>query len=123
MYHNKVNLSLTPVKRFGNQAHNCKMDCCETKSYVKPSTELDSENLMLENTIDDFNDDNQPSENKTPNKNRKRTKARVIGSVWLINKVILGKIIVNLLFSLLLGKMKKTTYYGITLPIKSITSY
>ena len=86
------------------------MDCCETKSYVKPSTELDSENLLLENTIDDFNDDNQPSENKTPNKNRKRTKARVIGSVWLINKVILGKIIVNLLFSLLLGKMKEKTY-------------
>ena len=86
------------------------MDCCETKSYVKPSTELDSENLLLENTIDDFNDDNQPSENKTPKKNRKRTKARVIGSVWLINKVILGKIIVNLLFSLLLGKMKKKTY-------------
>ena len=86
------------------------MDCCETKSYVKPSTELDSENLLLENTIDDFNDDNQPSENKTSNKNRKRTKARVIGSVWLINKVILGKIIVNLLFSLLLGKMKKKTY-------------
>ena len=86
------------------------MDCCETKSYVKPSTELDSENLLLENTIDDFNDDNQPSENKTPIKNRKRTKARVIGSVWLINSDPRKNIIVNLLFSLLLGKMKKKTY-------------
>ena len=28
MYHNKVTLSLTPVKRFGNQARNCKMDYC-----------------------------------------------------------------------------------------------
>lgn len=55
---------------------------CETKSYVKPSTELNRDSLLLENTIDDLNDDNQPSENKTPNKNRKRTKARVIRSVW-----------------------------------------
>ena len=26
LYHNKVSLSLTPVKRLGNQARNCKMD-------------------------------------------------------------------------------------------------
>ena len=26
LYHNKVTLSLTPVKRLGNQARNCKMD-------------------------------------------------------------------------------------------------
>ena len=26
LYHNKVNLSLTPVQRLGNQTHNCKMD-------------------------------------------------------------------------------------------------
>ena len=26
LYHNKVNLSLTPVQRLGNQAHNCKKD-------------------------------------------------------------------------------------------------
>ena len=29
LYHNKVNLSLTPAKRLGNQARNCEMDCSE----------------------------------------------------------------------------------------------
>ena len=29
LYHNKVNLSLTRVQRFGNQAHSCEMDYCE----------------------------------------------------------------------------------------------
>ena len=28
LYHNKVTLSLIPVQRLGNQAHNCKMDYC-----------------------------------------------------------------------------------------------
>ena len=27
-YHNKVNLSLTPVQRLGDQSQNCKMDYC-----------------------------------------------------------------------------------------------
>ena len=26
LYYNKVNLSLTPVQRLGNEVHNCKMD-------------------------------------------------------------------------------------------------
>ena len=29
LYHNKVNLSLTPAKRLGNQARNCEMVCSE----------------------------------------------------------------------------------------------
>ena len=32
LYHNKVNLSLTPAKRLGNQARNCEMDCSEKNS-------------------------------------------------------------------------------------------
>ena len=33
MYHNKVTLSLTPVKRLGNQACNCKMDYLHDKIF------------------------------------------------------------------------------------------
>ena len=54
------------------------MDSCETKSYVKPSTELDSENLLLENTIDDFNDDNQPSENKLQTRTGKELRPELL---------------------------------------------
>ena len=51
-------------------------------NWTELKLNLIENSLLLENTIDDLNDDNQPSENKTPNKNRKRTKARVIRSVW-----------------------------------------
>ena len=35
LYHNKVTLSLTPIKRLGNQPRNCKMDYCfhEKRSF------------------------------------------------------------------------------------------
>ena len=36
LYHNKVNLSLTPVQRLGNQAHNCKMDYCIPSAFPRP---------------------------------------------------------------------------------------
>ena len=47
---------------------------CKTKSYVRPSTELDTDNLPLENTIDDVNDDDdEHSENKTPKKEQENS--------------------------------------------------
>ena len=34
LYHKKVNLSLTLVKRLGNQAHNCKMDYFYSRARI-----------------------------------------------------------------------------------------
>ena len=40
LYHNKVTLSLTPIKRLGNQPRNCKMDYCffmKKQLFASPS--------------------------------------------------------------------------------------
>ena len=35
LYHNKVNLSLTPAQKLGNQAHNCKRLLCVTLAITR----------------------------------------------------------------------------------------
>ena len=40
MYHNKVNLSLTPVKRLGNLTHNCKVDYYAVQALFENSGAL-----------------------------------------------------------------------------------
>lgn len=79
----------------------------ETKSNVKPSTELDSDNLQLENTIDRLNDNTPPCENKTLTRTGKELRLALFQVRGFINKVSLRNIIVNLFCSLLLVEMKK----------------
>ena len=51
------------------------------KPYAKQSNELDSDNLPVETSLTN-NDDDYESANKLPSKLKKRTKARIIRSCW-----------------------------------------
>ena len=56
------------------------------KPYAKQSNELDTDNLPVETSITDNDDDNENAiselSNKVPSKSKKRTKARIIRSCW-----------------------------------------
>ena len=56
------------------------------KPYAKQSNELDTDNLPVETSITDNDDDNENAiselSNKVPSKSNKRTKARIIRSCW-----------------------------------------
>ena len=65
---------------------------CAGKTYVRPTNELDTDGLPLETFIDDdHNDDDDGVSKKTCSKTKKRTKARVIRSVWFNKEVELEK--------------------------------
>ena len=51
------------------------------KPYAKQSNELDTDNLPVETSLTNNDDDNE-SANKLPSKLKKRTKARIIRSCW-----------------------------------------
>ena len=51
------------------------------KPYAKQSNELDTDNLPVETSLTN-NDDDKESANKLPSKLKKRTKARIIRSCW-----------------------------------------
>ena len=53
----------------------------EIKPYAKQSNELDTDNLPVETSVTNNDDDNE-SANKLPSKLKKRTKARIIRSCW-----------------------------------------
>ena len=57
---------------------------CSGQQYVKPTNELDADGLPLETFIDDDHNDDDDDEvsKKICSKTKKRTKARVIRSVW-----------------------------------------
>lgn len=52
------------------------------KPYVKKSFQKDADNLPLETANDDENDDELSDENTISKKHKKRSKARIIRSVW-----------------------------------------
>ena len=65
---------------------------CAGKTYVRPTNELDTDGLPFETFIDnDHNDDDDGVSKKTCSKTKKRTKARVIRSVWFNKEVELEK--------------------------------
>lgn len=56
---------------------------CTGKPYIKQSDEVDVDGLPLENFIDDNqNDDAAQADKATCSKTKRRTKARIIRSVW-----------------------------------------
>ena len=62
---------------------------CTRKTYVRPTNELDTDGLPLETFINDgHNDDDDGVSKKTCSKTKKRTKARVIRSVWFNKEVL-----------------------------------
>ena len=52
------------------------------KQCVRQSNEFDTDNLLLETAIDYMNDDDNEAYQNTSRKTKKRTKARIIRSVW-----------------------------------------
>ena len=55
---------------------------CAGKPYIKQTDELDIDGLSLENFIDDNQNDDEIDDKTTCSKTKKRTKARIIRSVW-----------------------------------------
>ena len=55
---------------------------CAGKPYINQTDELDIDGLPLENVIDDNQNDDEIDDKTTCSKTKKRTKARIIRSVW-----------------------------------------
>ena len=57
-------------------------DNCSSKPYVKKSHDIDIDGLPLQKYIDEQNDDDDEFVKTTSSKARRRSKARVLRSVW-----------------------------------------